>query len=98
MCPFGNDEGIPEGSKGTRYCGLEGWMMYDGDACLPVATYRLIQLAMVCIVFVGILDVKLLYTFVLSDHLQYFSRKHFTVLFTSFYKRTCPFPCYLKGT
>ena len=55
MCPFGNDEGVSEGSKATRYCGPEGWMMYDGDACLPEATYRLIQLAMVCMVL-GIVD------------------------------------------
>ena len=70
--------------------------MYDGDACLPVATYRLIQLAMVCIVFVGILDV-----FLLSDHLQCFSRKHFIVLYNFLivlYMYYGPLPCYLKGT
>ena len=47
VCPFGNDEGVPEGSKATRACGPEGWMMYNGDACIPEATYILIQLAMV---------------------------------------------------
>ena len=47
VCPFGNDEGVPEGSKATRYCGPEGWMTYNGDACIPEATHILIQLAMV---------------------------------------------------
>ena len=48
-CQYGNDKGIPEGSKATRYCAPEGWMMYSGYACLPKATFILIQLAMVCI-------------------------------------------------
>ena len=43
-CPYGNDEGVREGSKAKRYCGSGGsWMMYDGDVCIPEATHILNQ-------------------------------------------------------
>ena len=44
VCPYGNDEGVPHGSKATRYCDSGGrWMMYDGDVCIPEATHILNQ-------------------------------------------------------
>ena len=51
VCPYGNDEGVPHGSKAKRYCGSEGrWMMYDGDVCIPEATHILNQFTEVYII------------------------------------------------
>lgn len=38
VCVFGSKTGYP--NKATRYCGFNGWMEYNGDACISRATHK----------------------------------------------------------
>ena len=56
ICVFGTKEGF-DGRMATRYCAMDGWMVYNSAACTSRASYELMQLQMVgvhksCIIYI----------------------------------------------